>query len=58
MGFHNCNELPMNINYLENYGTRCGVINSLDTKQVPLFGKLHKIHLIVAPAARSWKDQT
>lgn len=32
MGFHNCNEPPVNINYLENYGTQRGVINSLGTK--------------------------
>ena len=27
----------MNINYLGNDGTQCGVINSLDAKQVALF---------------------
>lgn len=48
----------MNINYLGNYGPQCGLINSPDTEQVRLFGKLHKIQLNGAPARLSWKDQT
>lgn len=58
MGFGCDSEPPMNINYLGNYGTQCGVINSPDTEQVPLFGKLHKIQLNVAPAVLSCKDPT
>ena len=59
MRFHNYNEPSTNVNYLGNDGTQCDVINSLNTKQVALFGKLRKIQLSVGPAGAelSQKDQ-
>jgi len=48
----------MNINYLGNDGTQCGVINSLDAKQVALFEKVLKIQLNVSPVGSSQVAQS
>ena len=58
MRFYEYNELPMNINYLENDGTQCGVINSIDAKQVALFEKVLKIQLNVSPVGSSQVAQS
>lgn len=58
MRFYEYNEPPMNINYLGNDGTQCGVINSLDAKQVALFEKVLKIQLNVSPVGSSQVAQS